>query len=111
MLRMKNGGTRGSRVPGKLTPVNDLRLALPISRVRWSLVGDAWRGGPDHHHFVVAAAVAAEAFSRSGLCGFRIVGERRLPPPAVMDFRYRKVLAREIFFLRGAAIRGNRHFR
>jgi len=28
-----------------------------------------------------------------------------------MDFRYRKALAREIFFLRGAAIRGNRHFR
>jgi len=29
----------------------------------------------------------------------------------VMDFRYRKALAREIFFLRGAAIRGNRDFR
>jgi len=39
----------------------------------------------------------AEAFSRSGFCGFRIVGERRLWPPAVMDFRYRKALAREIF--------------
>jgi hypothetical protein len=29
----------------------------------------------------------------------------------VMDFRYRKALAREIFFLRGAAIRGKEHFR
>jgi len=53
----------------------------------------------------------AEAFLRSGFCGFRIVGERRLPPPAVMNFRYGKALAREIFFLRGAAIRGKEHFR
>jgi len=28
-----------------------------------------------------------------------------------MDFRYRKALAREIFFLRDAAIRGNKRFR
>jgi len=28
-----------------------------------------------------------------------------------MDFRYGKALAREIFLLRGAAIRGNRDFR
>jgi hypothetical protein len=63
--------------------------------------------GPDQHHFVVA-----EAFSRrAAFCGFRIVGDRRLPPPAVMDFRYRKALAREIFFLRDAAIRGNKRFR
>jgi len=29
----------------------------------------------------------------------------------VVDFRYRKALAREIFFLRGAAIHGKEHFR
>jgi len=28
-----------------------------------------------------------------------------------MDFRYRKALAREIFFLRDVAIRGKEHFR
>jgi hypothetical protein len=43
--------------------------------------------------------------------GLRIVGQRRLPPPAAMDFRYRKALAREFFFLRGSAIRGKEHFR
>jgi hypothetical protein len=58
-------------------------------------------GGLDQHHFVVAAVVA----------GSRIVGDGRLPPPVVMDFRYRKTQAREIFFLRGAAIRGKEHFR
>jgi hypothetical protein len=42
-------------------------------------------------------SLTAAAFSRRGLCGFRIVGERRLPPSAVMDFRYGKVLAREFF--------------
>jgi hypothetical protein len=40
-----------------------------------------------------------------------LVGERRPPPAAAMDFRYGKGLAREIFFLRGAAIRGKEHFR
>jgi hypothetical protein len=58
-------------------------------------------GRLDQHHFVVAAAVA----------GRRIVGDRRLPPPVVMDFRYRKTLAREIFFLRDAVIRGKELFR
>jgi len=62
MLPMKNGGTRGSRVPGKLTPVNDLRLD-GVSPYRftafdglWS--GDALAGGLNQHHFAVAAAVA-----------------------------------------------------
>jgi hypothetical protein len=58
------------------------------------------RGGPDQHHFVVGAAVAGgrNVFKERPLWfGFRIVGERRLPPPAMMDFRYRKVLVREFF--------------
>jgi hypothetical protein len=70
--------------------------------------------GPDQHHFVVAAAAAGgrSVFKERPLrFGLRIVGQRRLPPPAVMDFRYRKALAREFFFLRGSAIRGKEHFR
>jgi hypothetical protein len=73
--------------------------------------GGAFGGGPDQHHFVVAGG--RSVFKERPLrFGFRIVGgERRLPPPAAMDFRYRKAMAGEFFFLRGAAIRGNRHFR
>jgi len=78
------------------------------------LVGRRFWGaaGPDQHHFVVAAAVSrGRSVFKERPLRFRIVGERRLPPPAVMDFRYRKALAREIFFLRDAAIRGNKRFR
>src|SRR6476620_4377803 len=82
-------------------------LALPISRVRWSLVRRRFAGRPGSTSFRCSRSV----FKESGLCGFRIVGDRRLPPPAVMDFRYRKALARETFFLRDAAIRGNKRFR
>ena len=94
-------GDRGSRVPGKLTPVNDLRLdgVSPYRFPAFDGLGRAtlWRG-PDQYHFVVAAALAGgrSVFKERPL-RFRIVGERRLPPPAVMNFRYRKALAREIF--------------
>jgi hypothetical protein len=39
---MKNGGTRGSRVPGKLTPVNDLRLD-GVSPYRFPAFDGLWR--------------------------------------------------------------------
>ena len=62
MLPMKNRGTRGSRVPGKLTPVTDLLLdgvsprRFPAFDGLWS--GERFGDGPDQHYFVVATAVA-----------------------------------------------------
>src|SRR6476620_2902656 len=106
----KWGEARKSR-PGEADscqrPAARRSLALPISRVRWSLVRRRFAGRPGSTSFRCSRSV----FKESGLCGFRIVGDRRLPPPAVMDFRYRKALARETFFLRDAAIRGNKRFR
>jgi hypothetical protein len=42
MLPMKNGGRRGSRVPGKLAPVNDLRLD-GVSPYRFPAFDGLWR--------------------------------------------------------------------
>jgi len=67
-------------------------------------------GAADQHHFVVAGGRSVFK-GRPLRFGFRIVGERRLPSPAVIDFRYRNALAPEIFFLHVAAIRGKEHFR
>jgi len=47
----------------------------------------------------VPPSLAAEMFSRSGLCGLvsELLVNGDFRPPAMMDFRYRKVLVREFF--------------
>jgi hypothetical protein len=70
-------------------------------------------GGPDQHHFVVAAAVAGgrSVFKEPTFAVSELLVKGHFRPRAVMAFRYRKALAREFFFLRGAAIRGKKDFR
>src|SRR5438128_9786116 len=96
-------GDRGSRVPGKLTPVNDLRLdgVSPYRFPAFDGLGRAmlWRG-PDQYHFVVAAALAGgrSVFKERPL-RFRIVGERRLPPPGGNGLPLQKSPSAGNFFL------------
>src|SRR5580765_8409912 len=92
------GGRAEAASLGKLTPVNDLLLD-GVSPCRFPTFDGLWSGDASGaaRINIISLLLTAAAFSRTGLCGFRIVGERRLPPPAVMDFRYRKVLARELF--------------